>query len=58
MLFPRTRLRHNYADLLNDIIDLIGMEGLGLIINLNKVGNPTYNLKSMLKLLVYGYSYS
>ena len=39
------------------IIDAMDMEELGLVINLNKVGNPAYDPKAMLKLLVYGYSY-
>ena len=39
------------------IIEAMGMEGLGLVIDSNKVGNPAYDPKSMLKLMVYGYSY-
>ena len=39
------------------IISAMSAEELGLVIDSNKVGNPSYDPKSMLKLLVYGYSY-
>ncbi|MFC2000708.1 IS1182 family transposase [Chloroflexota bacterium] len=39
------------------IVDAMDIEGLGLVIEANKVGNPAYDPKSMLKLLIYGYSY-
>ena len=39
------------------IIDAMDAKALGLVIDSNKVGNPSYDPKSMLKLLVYGYSY-
>lgn len=39
------------------IIDAMHIEGLGLVIDRSQVGNPAYDPKTMLKLLVYGYSY-
>lgn len=39
------------------MIDAMDPEELGLIIAPNKIGNSSYNPVSMLKLLVYGYSY-
>lgn len=39
------------------IVDAMNIEGLGLTIDRNQVGNPAYDPKAMLKLLVYGYSY-
>jgi len=39
------------------IIDAMGFDKLGLEINHHKVGNSNYDPVSMLKLLVYGYSY-
>ena len=39
------------------MIDAMDMAELGLVIDDNQVGNPAYNPKAMLKLLVYGYSY-
>jgi transposase len=39
------------------IIESMANEKLGLIMDRNQVGNPAYNPKAMLKLLVYGYSY-
>ena len=39
------------------IIEAMDVEYLGLVIDSNKVGNPAYEPKTMLKLLVYGYSY-
>ncbi len=39
------------------IVDAMDIEGLGFIIDAGKVGNPAYDPKLMLKLLVYGYSY-
>lgn len=38
-------------------IDALDMEELGLSYTFNKVGHPAYDPKSMLKLLIYGYSY-
>lgn len=38
-------------------IDTIDLKKIGIELNPNKVGNSEYNPKSMLKLLVYGYSY-
>ena len=39
------------------IIDAMDIEDLGLVIDPSLVGNPAYDPKTMLKLLVYGYSY-
>ena len=39
------------------IINAMDVTELGLVIDSSKVGNPSYNPKSMLKLLVYDYSY-
>ena len=39
------------------IIDAMDMEELGLVVEPNKVGNPAYDPRAMLKLLVYGSSY-
>jgi len=39
------------------IIEALDIEELGLIIDSSQVGNPAYDPKTMLKLLVYGYSY-
>lgn len=39
------------------IIEAMDMKELGLVIDSKKVGNPAYDPKAMLKLLVYGYSY-
>lgn len=39
------------------IIDAMKIEKLGLKIDPSQVGNPAYEPKTMLKLLVYGYSY-
>ena len=39
------------------IVDAMDMGELGLVIDSNKVGNPAYDPRPMLKLLVYGYSY-
>lgn len=39
------------------IIDALDLDDLGLSVDSNKVGNSSYNPISMLKLLVYGYSY-
>ncbi len=38
-------------------VESLSMEALEIEINCNKVGNSQYNPKSMLKLLIYGYSY-
>lgn len=39
------------------IIETLGLESLGIEVDPHKVGCPQYDPKSMLKLLVYGYSY-
>jgi transposase len=39
------------------LIDAIDLKELGIEIDPNRVGNSAYDPKSMLKLLVYGYSY-
>jgi transposase len=39
------------------IIEAMEIDKLGLVMDRNQVGNPAYNPKVMLKLLVYGYSY-
>jgi len=38
-------------------VEALDFKELGIILDTNKVGNSAYNPKSMLKLLVYGYSY-
>lgn len=38
-------------------VDALDFEGLGIEINPRKVGNAEYDPKTMLKLLLYGYSY-
>lgn len=38
-------------------VEALDMRELGIDIDENKVGNPEYDPKAMLKLLVYGYSY-
>jgi transposase len=38
-------------------IDALDFDALGIEVNPHKVGNAEYNPKSMLKLLIYGYSY-
>lgn len=39
------------------MIDAFDIDTLGIVTNPNQVGNPSYDPKAMLKLLVYGYSY-
>ncbi len=39
------------------IIEAMDTDELGLVIDRNQVGNPAYDPKTMLKLLIYGYSY-
>lgn len=39
------------------IIEAMDIDELGLVINPSQVGNPAYDPKAMLKLLIYGYSY-
>lgn len=41
----------------NAFIDALDMSDLGIDMDWNKVGNPSYEPRAMLKLLVYGYSY-
>jgi transposase len=38
-------------------VEALDFNQLGIVIDSNKVGNPCYDPKAMLKLLVYGYSY-
>jgi len=38
-------------------VEALDLEQLGIVINPYKVGNPSYEPRAMLKLLVYGYSY-
>lgn len=38
-------------------VETLDFEELGIVCDSDKVGNPEYDPKSMLKLLVYGYSY-
>jgi transposase len=40
------------------MIDIIDMSELGIAVDHNKAGCPEYDPRSMLKLLVYGYSYN
>jgi transposase len=39
------------------IIDAMDINELGLVVDSNQVGNPAYDPKAMLKLMIYGYSY-
>ncbi len=39
------------------IVDSMDFDQLGIELNEDKIGNPQYDPKAMLKLLVYGYSY-
>lgn len=38
-------------------VEALDFDELGIVINSDKVGNPSYNPKAMLKLLIYGPSY-
>jgi len=38
-------------------VEALDFNGLGIVIDENKVGNSEYDPKAMLKLLIYGYSY-
>jgi len=38
-------------------VEALDFEKLGIEVDPNKIGNPSYDPKAMLKLLVYGYSY-
>jgi transposase len=38
-------------------VEALDFDGLGIVLDDNKIGNPEYDPKSMLKLLIYGYSY-
>ena len=38
-------------------VDALDFNELGIIISSNQVGNPSYDPRAMLKLIVYGYSY-
>lgn len=38
-------------------VEALDLDGLGIVLDDNKIGNPEYDPKSMLKLLIYGYSY-
>jgi transposase len=61
MLFPPTIEEYVGKDdpvrAYDAVIDAMDMKELGFNINGNKVGNSEYNPISMLKLLVFGYSY-
>ena len=39
------------------MIDVLDLSELGIVVDHNKIGCPEYDPRSMLKLLVYGYSY-
>jgi transposase len=39
------------------MVDAMNLSGLGIVVEHNKIGCPEYDPRSMLKLLVYGYSY-
>ena len=39
------------------LVEALDFDGLGIVLDGNKTGNPEYDPKSMLKLLIYGYSY-
>jgi len=39
------------------MIEAMDFKELGLVVDSNQVGNPAYEPRAMLKLLVYGYSY-
>ena len=39
------------------LVEALDFDGLGIVLDDNKTGNPEYDPKSMLKLLIYGYSY-
>lgn len=41
----------------NAFIDALDLSDLGIVCDENSVGNPSYDPRAMLKLLVYGYSY-
>jgi len=41
----------------NAFVEALDFEKLGIEIDPNRVGNPSYDPKAMLKLLIYGYSY-
>jgi transposase len=41
----------------NAFIDALDLSDLGIVADENGVGNPSYDPRAMLKLLVYGYSY-
>ncbi len=38
-------------------VEALDFDSLGIVLDDNKIGNPEYDPKSMLKLLIYGYSY-
>ena len=39
------------------LVEALDMSGLGIDVDRNREGNPRYDPKAMLKLLIYGYSY-
>ena len=41
----------------NDFVDHLDVDKIGLKIKENQEGNPAYDPRAMLKLLLYGYSY-
>ncbi len=60
-LFPKTIEEFVAEDapvrVYNLFVDAIGIEALGIKWDSNHVGNSAYDPRSMLKLLIYGYSY-
>jgi len=61
VLFPASIEDYVSADspvrVYDEIIDTMNLEDMGFEVDPHKVGNPQYHPMSMLKLLVYGYSY-
>jgi len=61
MMFPPTIEEYVTEDdpvrAYDAFVEALDMEGLGIKVEPEKVGNPSYDPKAMLKLLVYGYSY-
>ncbi len=61
ILFPQSVDDYIAADdpvrVYDAFIEALDFDQLGIVIDENQTGNPAYNPKAMLKLLVYGYSY-
>ncbi|MHA2219492.1 MAG: IS1182 family transposase [Candidatus Hodarchaeales archaeon] len=61
MLFPPSIDEYVSADdpvrAYDAFVEALDFNELGIMIDYNKVGNPQYDPKAMIKLLVYGYSY-